>query len=247
MGIWTAIKYVSSGITLVAFIVAVTAWVYRASILQKERQIRQAPESARGDLVESALEFFRVDTSGLSAKQQYDLALEQIHAKALRFRSTAIVVVIIAFFGAAVGVVAILKPGNLPVVMQPDPLANAASPTIEAISTQVKPTSIPLTPMPLPTTTDNQRSKKYTSDDVLPASKKYIVTVRFPSNMGDAEIKVDGKPANEIEPRGLIDAKIEVNSSATPHSIMLIKGGKVVCKEPPFILRSNIAISPCAK
>jgi tetratricopeptide (TPR) repeat protein len=106
---WKAIAYVSSGVTLIAFISAVVAWVYRNQILKTERIIRLAPEDARAGLVERALEFFSVDTSGLTRKQKYDLAIKQIHARAARFRTTATVVVIITFLAAGVTTFAIWR------------------------------------------------------------------------------------------------------------------------------------------
>ena len=99
---WRAVTLVSSGITLVAFIVAVAAWVYRSTILQKERQIRHAPAAERGALIENALEFFKVDTVGLSSRQQYNLAVKQIHERAMRFRTTAFVVIVLAALTAGV-------------------------------------------------------------------------------------------------------------------------------------------------
>jgi hypothetical protein len=104
---WEAIAYVSSGVTLAAFIFALAAWIYRAKILEKERLIRSAPDSARSELIEHTLEFFSVDTSGLTRRQKYDLALHQIHARAARFRTTAIAIIIIALLAASVSAFAI--------------------------------------------------------------------------------------------------------------------------------------------
>src|SRR6185295_12867024 len=101
---WNAIAYVSSGVTLVAFIVAVLAWLYRSKILQVERTIRLAPKNKRAELVERALEFLHVETSTLTREQKYNLALRQIHERARRFLITASVVVILSCLAAAVSV-----------------------------------------------------------------------------------------------------------------------------------------------
>ena len=90
-----------------AFLGAATAWVIRAAILQKERQIKQAPPAERAALIESALEFFRVDTRELSRRDKYDLAVRQIHVRALRVRTTAVVIVILAMLAAGVSTFAI--------------------------------------------------------------------------------------------------------------------------------------------
>lgn len=104
---WNAIGWVSSSFTLVAFIVAVAAWVYRQKILQKEKLIRSASESERGELVASALEFFNVDAANLTKQQQFTLAIEQIRGRAERFRWTCVVVALVAIGGLAVAVVAL--------------------------------------------------------------------------------------------------------------------------------------------
>ena len=104
---WEAIAYVSSGLTLTAFLAAVAAWIYKHRSEEKERLLRTAPQSKRAKLVEQALESFHVDTSGLTKKQQYDLAVQQIQARAQRFRWTAIVIVVLVLIAATVAAYAI--------------------------------------------------------------------------------------------------------------------------------------------
>jgi hypothetical protein len=106
---WQAIQYVGSGLTLAAFVVAVVAWVVKSKSEERERLIGSAGERERADLVRDALEFFRVDTSGLTKTQQYQLALEQIRARAQRFRIVAIVVCTIAVLGAGIATYSIVR------------------------------------------------------------------------------------------------------------------------------------------
>jgi hypothetical protein len=113
---WSVVPHITTGIALAAFIAAVAAWTYRAILKRKERLIRTAPESERAALVESSLEFFRVDTSGLTKTQKYDLALEQIRARERRFLTAAKVISFIAtlFALAVVSIytIAHLAPAN---------------------------------------------------------------------------------------------------------------------------------------
>jgi hypothetical protein len=102
--VWETIQHVTTGLSLVAFLVAVISGAYQSQSQKNERLIKSAPEAERAKLVANALEFFNIETSGLSPEQKYKLALEQIHAKAQRFRTTAIVV---CFFGLVLGAVAI--------------------------------------------------------------------------------------------------------------------------------------------
>jgi hypothetical protein len=105
---WEAIKYVTSGITLAAFVVAVAAWLYRSKILEREKLIRSASEEERPQLVERTLEIWHVETSGLTREQKYNLVLEQIRRKAERFKTIARVIFGIAALIAVVVVLAIL-------------------------------------------------------------------------------------------------------------------------------------------
>lgn len=105
---WEAIAQVSSGLTLAAFIAAVVASMYKSKIDERERLIRAAKLDQRADLVRDVLEFFHVDTSGLTKEQQFTIALEQIHARAQRFRVLTVLVGFLAVIGAATAVYAIV-------------------------------------------------------------------------------------------------------------------------------------------
>lgn len=111
---WESIQYVTTGLTLVAFLVSVIAWVYKSKSEERERLIKTASEDKRADLVRSALEFFEVDTTGLTQEQKYELALAQIHARAQRFRTTAIVVCVLAVILAVVTAYAISQDSSKP-------------------------------------------------------------------------------------------------------------------------------------
>jgi len=104
---WSAITYVSSGLTLLAFIIAVAAWVHRNNILGAERRIQLAPPQERAQLVERTLEFFNIDTTRLTTGQQYNLAIRQIDARAQRFRIIATVVSVLFAITAGVAAFAI--------------------------------------------------------------------------------------------------------------------------------------------
>ena len=123
---WNAIAYVSSGVTVVAFVVAVSAWVFRASLVQRERLIKAAPEVDRGALVETALEVFRVDTSGLTRDQKYRLAMEQIAARERRFKTVAGVVSLVAVLLAVVSAYAIAQTSPMSPAQPPGSLAPPA-------------------------------------------------------------------------------------------------------------------------
>jgi ribosomal protein L24 len=106
---WDIIKYVSSGFTLAAFLAAVVAAVLKNWIGHKERLISSAREADRAQLVSDALEFFPVDSIGLTKEQQTEIALAQIRGKAALWKTGAIVLVLGGALAAVVAGVAIWK------------------------------------------------------------------------------------------------------------------------------------------
>lgn len=122
---WESLQYVTSGFSLVGFVVAAISWVYKSKSEERERLILTAKENKRADLVRLALEIFDIDTSTLTKEQKYELALEQIHARAKRFRTIAIVICILAFLPFAVSIYAItISPSLIPTPGAPAILHN---------------------------------------------------------------------------------------------------------------------------
>lgn len=66
---WDAISNVNSGVTLIAFLVAAAAWLYRGKLLADAELIRTAPEEERAKLVLANYGFFEVDTAKLKRDQ----------------------------------------------------------------------------------------------------------------------------------------------------------------------------------
>ena len=75
MTAWYAIPYVGTGLSLVAFAIAAVLYAYRARLKQRADIITSAPQKERLDAIASTAEFFRVDISGLPAKQQQEIVL----------------------------------------------------------------------------------------------------------------------------------------------------------------------------
>lgn len=109
---WGAIQYVSSALTLVAFIAAVVAFLYTRKISSTERLIRTANKDDRAKLVTEALEVFSIDASKLTKDQQYEIANEQIKNRLTRSKIGASVTVFIALLCAVVLIYTVSKSGN---------------------------------------------------------------------------------------------------------------------------------------
>ncbi len=99
---WSAIRYVTSGLTLTAFLATVVLSIYRRRMQSREKLIELAPGDKRASLVESTLEVFSIDTARLTREQAYTLAVEQIRARAKRYQINAIVLLIIFVISAIV-------------------------------------------------------------------------------------------------------------------------------------------------
>jgi hypothetical protein len=106
---WPAIAYVSSGLSLAAFLAAAIAWILKTKSEERERLIRTANESDRAPLIQDALEFFHVDSAGLTKQQQFEIVLEQIKGRGQRFRLTTVAICFLALLAACVAAFAITR------------------------------------------------------------------------------------------------------------------------------------------
>jgi hypothetical protein len=129
---WTTIKDVGTWITLIAFICAVAAWLYRTYLLQRERLIKSVPEDKRARLVEQTYVLFKVSTAKLSREQQYNLALKQISEQARKVQLTAGVIALISVLAAALTFVAIPR-----LIPSPSP-PPAPTPTPDSLSGKIE-------------------------------------------------------------------------------------------------------------
>jgi hypothetical protein len=98
---WAAIGYVTTGLTLCAFVVAVIAGAYKKYNQEQRLRIESALPQDRADLVSRTLEGLNIDVGNLSKEQQYDIAVRHFSMRIERFRIMASVVVILALISAS--------------------------------------------------------------------------------------------------------------------------------------------------
>lgn len=167
---WKAIAYVSSGVTLAAFIAAVAAWVYRQHTVRTERIIRLAPENQRARLVRNALESFSVDPKGLSEDQKYHLLIKQLEVRHQKFGTTCTVVVIIACLGTFIVLFALWQ---TPQPQSKNPIDNgpALSPSLPAPKTSATPVLAIASP-PLLTSERKAAAPSQTAGGTTPVDKR---------------------------------------------------------------------------
>jgi len=112
-----AIKWVTGGVTLAAFIVAVVAAVVRAA-LHRHRDllgtIAGSPKEveARERVVSALLERFHIDTTGMSSSDKMKLALRQLEERRRRLGLLVWLGIVVVIVAAAVTVVAITRTGD---------------------------------------------------------------------------------------------------------------------------------------
>jgi hypothetical protein len=101
-------KYVSSGLTLVAFIVTIGAWIFVKTVRADAEKIRAAPKEDRARIVNALLSHFNVDTENLTPDYCFILAQQQIEGRDRRFKIVAIAGLIAMLIGASVVIISII-------------------------------------------------------------------------------------------------------------------------------------------
>lgn len=76
-----AIPYVTSGLTLVAFLAAAIAYVWRANLKSAEKRIESAPAEDRQQIIETIAEWIGVDLGDIPKNQRTAIVLKQLEIK----------------------------------------------------------------------------------------------------------------------------------------------------------------------
>lgn len=123
-----AIKYVTSGISLVAFLATISALVFRLHTRHRERLIQSASEKERPALVLAVLESFNLDTPSLTKEQRYNLAVCTLANQAQRskHRFSLLLGVFILFLSISVAAIFLSALGPRRDVFVNHPMTNAA-------------------------------------------------------------------------------------------------------------------------
>ncbi len=111
---FSAIQWVSSGLSLVAFIVAAALLAYRSRLKHRAEIISSARAEDRIEAISATAEIFRVDISGLHPAQQENIVMAQLKIRARRELMIAVFGLIIAIFFFSVVVITIILT-NMPI------------------------------------------------------------------------------------------------------------------------------------
>jgi hypothetical protein len=105
--VWNTVTHVTSGITLVAFLIAAFVSVIWRRLKHQERALASAPPTERAALIQALSDSFLIsarplETKGLSPEQTFQLLREQLRARTARFKITNIVFVVLTLTAATV-------------------------------------------------------------------------------------------------------------------------------------------------
>jgi hypothetical protein len=113
--VWNAVTHVTSGITLVAFLIAAVVSIIWLRLKYHERALATAPPKERAALIQALSDSFLIGahplhTEALSPEQTYDLLRVQLHARTERFKITNTVFVVLTLTAATVTIVLLWRP-----------------------------------------------------------------------------------------------------------------------------------------
>jgi hypothetical protein len=108
---WRVIQFVTTPITLIAFVIAVSAWLYRIKISSARKLVETANPKDRAELVLATLETYHIRNDNLTPDQKFDLMKKVIQVRANQSRLIALVAVVVAVLTAIVLAAALLAHG----------------------------------------------------------------------------------------------------------------------------------------
>ncbi|MER9495678.1 hypothetical protein [Mesorhizobium sp. M0006] len=86
MALFDAIKYVGSGLTLIAFIVAALTYAYQQKLKSREKKLLAVPAKDRLAAASDAAEYIRIDLAKIPPNDRAKIVLEQLALKAQQQR-----------------------------------------------------------------------------------------------------------------------------------------------------------------
>jgi hypothetical protein len=121
---WTEIQYVTTGLTLVAFIAAAGVALFSREKRSKADLIETAPLKERPALVEQVLRDEHIDVGSVPPRQRPAVIIEILRARARRYQTNAIVICFVATLTAVIAIYSIYR-------------GNAATPARQAGNQQI--------------------------------------------------------------------------------------------------------------
>ena len=101
---WHVVPQITTGLSLVALIAALTLYAYRSKLKHRRDVINTLPRQQRAEVITKELNTFGVDAKNLTNEQQYNLAIRQLDLRAQKSAIGAIIaaVAMLVFGGVAI-------------------------------------------------------------------------------------------------------------------------------------------------
>lgn len=106
------IQYVTGGFSLLAFIIGAVVLLAKYNLDNRKELISQSTGEEKIKALEAVLEYFGVDTEGLTKQQKYNIAMEQIKNKRHRLNLNAFILCFISVIFAGVATYTIANTDN---------------------------------------------------------------------------------------------------------------------------------------
>jgi hypothetical protein len=106
---WEAIKFVTSGLTPVAFVAAAASWLLKSRQDSVGQLIKLANKKDLPGILDTYFRGAKIETTGLSPEGKERVALETIYALSKRYRQNTLVIGFIATLVAAVAGLSVLR------------------------------------------------------------------------------------------------------------------------------------------
>lgn len=115
--IWAGVGYVTSGFSLLAFIIAAIVSVYRINVTSQQRLLADSKGKEREKLIDGIVGIPDIDTRRLDAGQQYQLAMELLNQRRQRLYMQTILWFLFGLFFFLTASFTILKE-NIPDILK---------------------------------------------------------------------------------------------------------------------------------
>ncbi|UNK75540.1 hypothetical protein [Raoultella planticola] len=156
--IWAGVGYVTSGFSLLAFIIAAIVSVYRINVTSQQRLLADSKGKEREKLIYGIVGIPDIDTRRLDAGQQYQLAMELLNQRRQRLYMQTILWFLFGLFFFLTASFTILKE-NIPDILKslgqhrdekPSPVLPSEAKTVGKKTSGEVPTMVSDTPAPSP-------------------------------------------------------------------------------------------------
>lgn len=211
--IWAGVGYVTSGFSLLAFIVAAIVGIYRIKVTSQQRLLADSKGKEREKLIEGIVDIPDIDTRQLDAGQQYLLAMELLNQRRQRLYMQTLLWFLFGLFFFLTASFTILKE-NIPDILKlwgqhgeekPSPVLPSETKTVEKKPSGELTTRVSDTPAPSPKVSAPEKTVAKTTVSEPATIEEFVVLSKASKNLRK-------KQALLLEARKLLEPKFNFGS-----------------------------------